>query len=183
MPRTLLGCLLAALAMFVWGAAFWMSSLPRRTLGRTADDEAAGKTLRQMLPGSGTYIVPSPANNPEILDKLIRVGPIATIHFHDEGIEPMAPSVFILGYLHMLAVVILLAALLAAVRDSLTGYWSRVGFVTVAGFAAAFFAGLNGPIWWHQPWAWNLMSALYEFGAWTAAGLVLAAFSPSSQPD
>ncbi len=177
MPRTLLGCLLAALAMFAWGAGFWMSSLPQHTLGRTPDDEAAGKALRQMLPGSGTYIVPSPADEPEALDRLIRGGPIATIHFRDEGVEPLSPTVFILGYLHMLVVVILIAVLLGAVRRSLPGYWSRAGFVIVAGFAAAFFAGLNGPIWWHQPWSWNLMSALYEFGAWTAAGLVLAAFS------
>lgn len=32
------------------------------------------------------------------------------------------------------------------------------------------------PIWWHLPWPFHLVSAVYDVTAWFVAGLVLAAF-------
>ena len=45
MKRYVLGSLLAAAAMFVWGAVFWMSPIPMSVM-KTSSDDAARALLR-----------------------------------------------------------------------------------------------------------------------------------------
>lgn len=168
---------LAALAMFVLGAAFWMSPFPYRALTPVADNSAAGLALAQLFPTTGTYLIPGPEiKDQALLTELYRRGPSAEVQFIKEGHNPMEAGVFVRGYVHYFFVALLLAVLLDRVRIVRTGYGARVRFVTLVGVIAAVFVCFSDAIWWHHPWGWHLMSALYTMLAFLAAGLVLARF-------
>ncbi len=83
--KKLLGIFLASLAMFGFGAAFWMTPLTTSFFMASLDDETAGRRLKEMFPASGTYYVPSQRNPPAELTRLHEAGPVATIHIRHEG--------------------------------------------------------------------------------------------------
>ena len=182
MTKLTLGTLVATLAMFVWGAAFWMSPLPYSVLGKTADDAAAGQALLDHFPVDATYVIPGMYNEADKLTALHRAGPLAMVHLQRGGGEVMAPSVLVVGFLQELVTVLLIATLLTLASSSLPTYVARVRFVTLAGIAAAVFADLGAPIWWRHPWPFHLVSAIYTVTAWFVAGLVLAAFLRPAAP-
>jgi len=175
MTKLTLGTIAATIAMFIWGAIFWMSPLPYSVLGRTPDDAAAGKALLDHFPADATYVIPGMYNPEDKLTALHRSGPLAMVHIRHGGSEVMEPAVLAQGFLQELVTVMLMGALLAFAGPSLPTYVSRVRFLTVAGIAVAIFADLGAPIWWRHPWPFHLVSAVYTVTAWFVAALVLAA--------
>jgi hypothetical protein len=176
MTKLTLGTILATVALFVWGAVFWMNPLPYTYLERTSDDAQAGQALLAHFPRTGTYILPGPHHEEATLKRLHEAGPLAMVHVVKQGRPLMAGSTFALGFLQELVVVMLIGALLHLARNSLTRYVARVRFVTVAGIAAAVFSDFGAPIWWNHPWPFHLVSAIYAVTGWFVVGLVLAAF-------
>jgi hypothetical protein len=176
MKRFILGPALAALAMFLFGAIYWMSPFPYKTLQPVADDAAAGLALAQIFPETGTYLVPRPDLEPKLLAELTKRGPSAQVQFVKEGFDGMEPAVFLKGYVHYFVVSLLLAALLAKVASSLRGYCSRVTFCALVGLVGSTLIEYSDPIWWHHPWGWHLVSSIYAVVAFLVSGLVLAAF-------
>ena len=174
MKKLVLGSLLGALVMFVWGAVFWTSPLPYSVMGKIPDEAAAGKALLEHFPRSGTYLVPSPMQDEKVLTELSRSGPIATVHIQTRGGEPMSAGVFIFGFLHELIAVFLIALLLSLALPGLPTYGRRLGFVALAGLASSIYVNGANPIWWHHPWPFYLVNGVYDFVAWSATGLVLA---------
>jgi len=175
MTKLTLGTFAATIAMFIWGAIFWMSPAPYSVLGRTPDDAAAGKALLEHFPANATYVIPGMYNPEDRLAALHKSGPLAMIHLRREGSEVMEPGVLALGFVQELATVVLMGALLTLAGPSLPTYVSRVRFLTVAGIAVAVFTDLGAPIWWRHPWPFHLVSAVYTVTAWFVAALVLSA--------
>ena len=171
-----LGSLLATVAVFVWGAVFWMNPLPYSFLGKTPNDAAVGKALLAQFPATGSYFIPGQYNDQKTQTDLCKAGAIATVHIQREGSDMMPPQMFVMGFLHDLVTVILIGWLLRKALPSLGGYCSRVCFVAMAGLAAGFFCELTTSIWTFVPWALPLINTVYIFTAWLVAGLVLAAF-------
>lgn len=178
MTKLSLGILAATVAMFIWGAAFWMSPMPYAVLGRTLDDAAAGRALLEHFPADATYVLPGPHNPPDTLTALHRSGPLAMVHLRRAGGEVMAPAVLAQGFLQELITVMLMTALLLLAGPALPTYFSRVRLIAVAGIAVAVFTDLGAPIWWRHPWPFHLVSAVYTVTAWCVAGSVLAACVP-----
>lgn len=176
MKRFSLGILLGTVAMFIFGAAFWMSPFAYQALPRAADEAAAGKALKEHFMVSGTYLIPSPTGDPDKQAELSQAGPIATIHIQRQGMNPMEPRVFVQGFIHELVTVALLALILRIALPVLGGYLSRLVFVTLLGLTAAIYSNFSMPIWWQHPWPYYVVSFAYDLGAWVVAGLVLAAF-------
>ena len=175
MTKLTLGTIAATIAMFIWGAIFWMSPMPYSVLGKTPDDAAAGKALLEHFPANATYIVPGMYNAEDKLTALHKSGPLAMVHLRREGAEVMEPAVLAVGFLQELVTVMLMGALLTLAGPSLPTYVSRVRFLTLAGLAVAVFTDLGAPIWWRHPWPFHLVSAVYTVTAWFVAGLVLSA--------
>jgi hypothetical protein len=183
MLRFVLACLLAAIAMFLWGMLFWTTPLPYSCLQQTKDDAAAGESLSAHFPESGTYILPGHYNSAEKMNALYQTGPIAMIHLRWQGSDVMPVGMFVRGFLVQLVTVIFIALLLKMALPALASYGKRVLLVALAGLAAAFFTSASNLVWWHHPWAFYVSTALYEFSAWVAVGLVLAALlKPQPKP-
>lgn len=183
MKRYLLGGSLAAIAMFVWGAVFWMSPLPTGVMQVSNDDQALGQVLKAQLPASGTYFVPGMSDDHAAMTRLHEAGPVAMIHIQVEGSPAMDPKVFIKGIVHLLGLALLLGWVLELAAGSLGSYGRRVGFVVLLGVTASFAYDLGGTIWWPISIPWALIGVLYNVVNWTIAGLILAAFFKPAPAD
>lgn len=173
---------MALVAFFIWGALFWSSPIPYKVAKATADDSAAGRMLKEYFPESGVYFLPGQYNDRPTIEKLMMSGPLATLHIRHQGMKPMEPKYMIVGIIHELIVVILMAMLMKMVVRALPGYWNRAGFAALAGFTASFFSELTNPVWWSHPLPWYLMTGFYYFTCWLIIGFILAAFiKPESQ--
>lgn len=178
MKKYVLAPALAALAMFAFGALFWMSPLPYKTLTPAGNDSADALTLAQLFPVTGTYIIPGPnLTDEKLVTELFRRGPSAMVHFMKEGHEPMEPAVFVKGYVHYFAVALLLMVMLTYATPLFHGFMDRVKFAAFIGVLGALLITFSDPIWWHHTWGWHLMMALYAVLEFAVAGLVLARFT------
>jgi len=176
MKRYYLGTFLAALAMFFWGAIFWMSPFPYRVLQHSPDDALAGAALLQHFPTSGTYMVPGKHNDAATLNRLHEKGPIAMVHIQTAGAPTVQPKALVLGFAHYW-VCTLLAAFLT-VRTSpvvRASFGKRVWFFALIGGIIAVFADFSAPVWWGHPWPFHVVNAIYTVTVWLVGGLVLAA--------
>lgn len=172
--KATIGVVLAAIAMFVWGSIFWMGLYPDGVTRTVEDDSAAQAVLAEYFPEPGVYAVPGQEMETEAWAERHRTGPVAQVMIA-AGREPMAPAVFIKGFLHFLGVAALLALLLKLVSPSLRNYAARFGFVVLAGVTASVYFNLALNVWWHWPMEWLLWNGLYDIVSWAMAGLVLAA--------
>lgn len=178
MKSILTGAVLAAVAMFLWGFLYWsVSGISTRVLHPVPDEMALAQKLAEVLPRSGGYMLPFPANtSTEEFMKRLASGPLVQILYNRDGADPLQASVFVYGFLHMLASALVMAFALSQALPALPTYGARLQLVVVTGLAGSLFANLGRPIWWHQPWDFHLMNFAYELTSWMVAALVLARF-------
>lgn len=172
MKKYLLAPALAALAMFVFGALFWMSPFPYKALARVADDSTAGEALAQIFPATGAYLVPGMHLEEKQHEALAKRGPLAEVHFIKEGMPLMDPVLLLKGYLHEFVLCLLVTMLLLKLAPAFKCWTCRLRFCAMLGllFALNHFSMV---IWWHHSIAWEAMLALYDFLAFVIIGLVL----------
>lgn len=176
MKRLILGSLVAAVVVFLWGFLYW-NVFPFRTAATLPiPDEPALAQALQALPESGTYEVPdlhAGQADEELIGRLGQ-GPIALVMLRREGVEWPNPATFIGGFLHMLVTALLIGAALR--MANLASFGARFGLAFVAGLAAAIFANLGEPIWFYHPWGYHVLQAGYDLTIWALIGLVMAKF-------
>ncbi len=185
MLRLLIGSLLAAVVLFAWGAVFWgVSPLPFAVMRAVPNDEVVVEVLKKNLPASGVYLSPFPdeerygADRAEAEKAFLerhRQGPLVQITYRKDGLDAQGPAVFAAGFVHMLVSSLLVGGLLMLALPGLGGYASRVLFVFLAGVFASVTVTLSTPIWFHHPWQFPLLNALYHATNWLLAGFVLGA--------
>ncbi|HYE97034.1 MAG TPA: hypothetical protein VD962_12570 [Rubricoccaceae bacterium] len=184
MRSLLLGAVLAAVVLFLFGFVVW-GLMPVDPFSTVSDEPALSQTLVQVLPASGVYLLPDEGDTEEefaAATEAMRRGPLAMVFFRREGVEPMAPAVFALGFLHMFVTALLLGLVLRQAAPALPSYGARVAFVALLGLTAAVWARLGEPIWWHFPWGFHLLYFFSDLLSWTLAGLVLARFVRRREP-
>lgn len=167
---------LAALAMFVFGAIYWMSPFPYKVLQHTTDDLAAQAALKPHFPVTGTYIIPGPHLDHDTMAAMYKAGPSVVVQYVAEGHAEMEPMVFVKGYVHYFVVALLLSILLRRFAPGFKGYASSIKVCALVGLVGGVLLEGSDPIWWHHPWAWHLVNLLYGVLAFTVAGLVLGRF-------
>ncbi len=183
MKKYVIAPALAALAMFVFGAIFWMSPLPYTAITSAHNDQTAGAALAAVFPSTGTYIIPSPhLKDTATIEALYKTGPSAVVQFVKEGHDMMEPAVFAKGYLHYFVVALLLNVLLHRITAAFRCYWCTVRFSAFVGLLGGILLCGSDPIWWHHAWGWHLMGLLYAVLAFAVAGLVLGKFIPRAEP-
>jgi len=185
MIRLVLGALLSAVVLFVWGALFWVvSPLRFGVLRPLPRDEAVVGLLEQNLPHSGVFLSPFPDDDrfnadpkeaKEEFQKRQRKGPLVQISYRKGGVDPMSPAVLAFGFGHAFVSALLVGGLLLLALPALPSYASRLLFVFLAGVFAAVTVSLSPPVWLHQPWDLPLFNALYHASGWFVARFVLAA--------
>jgi hypothetical protein len=183
LKRLFSGSLLAAVAVFIFGAIYWSSPIMGAGSKPIADDAAAQALLKQAFPETGIYWIPSMDlyyQDPEGYEALHESGPVAMLNIVQNPGPPMKSGTFIAGFLHGWVVCFLIGLLLTMVAPALPDYGSRVAFVVFAGLVMALFVNFGAVIWWSMPLAFQLAEGLYNVVAWLLAGLVLARFIPAA---
>ena len=177
MTRILAASLIAAVALFMWGFLFWTVLEPAVGVIQTAPDEVAlAQDLAEHLSTEGTYFIPTDTRDQQAWMDRHQAGPLATVMFRPGGAPAMDPGVFLRGFLHMLASILLMAFLLRWIARFLGSYGQRLGFVVWVGAIEAVFSNLGRPIWYFQPWDYHLLQAAYTLSSWALVGVILAWF-------
>jgi hypothetical protein len=180
--RIVLGSLLAALAMMIWGFLFWVV-LPFGTIAvsNIPNEEAVRSALSQNLPASGAYGLPrpddktaDPAMATAAAHEKYKAGPVGLILFQKEGSDPMAPLRFVTGFIYHFVSVLLAGILLSLALPALPTFGQRVLFVTLAGVFAAFSIYSLWINWWSLPPLFAVISGVDALVLWLIAGLILA---------
>jgi hypothetical protein len=181
--RLLIGAFVAAIVMFVWGWVFWALLAVQLGVMRQADSEVidvmvkhapeleSGEYFYPMQPGPGA----SEDDTKNFVDKHNK-GPLVEISYQAGGANPMDPLQFGLGFVHFVALGIIAGFLLIMALKSLPTYLGRVGYVFLLGIFASAAIDVAAVIWFHHPWRYPTMVAIYHGSTWLLAGLVLGAF-------
>ena len=184
MVRLITGVIVSAVVLYLFGFVYWgMGPYGTAIWKQTASDEAAGAALARHFPENGVYFVPGAGNDAETVAALHEKGPVAFVHMLAVDGRPMLdPSIMIGGFFLNLASIVLIALLLKLVAPALPTYAGRVGFVSLAGIAAAVFIDGGAAVWWQEPWQWKLYQGAYDVAFWIIAGVILAAFIQPDRP-
>lgn len=180
--RILLGALLAAVAMIIWGFIYWVA-LPfgASSISTLPNEDTVRATLSQNLTASGAYVFPG--MDPNAADKAAAeksfreksvAGPVGLLIYKKEGGEPMAPATIVTGFVHEFIAAVLMGILLAMALPALPIYGQRVLFVFVGGVFAAYAIDSGYYNWWSFPIGFTLANGIYTVLAWLIAGLILA---------
>lgn len=179
MTKNILAVLAAAVALYMWGFAFWGATmLPYRSFARAADDQAAQQALRQHFPSKGVYVVPGMHLPAEEFERLHQAGPVAMVTVMDaDGGPVMDPAIMGMGFVHGAVVCVLLAWLLSWVGAGMA-FGEKVRLAVFAGVLIAVAAHLGDAVWWVHPWGWELVRSLYMVVGFAIAGAILAKMLP-----
>ncbi len=178
--RVLLGVVLGAVALFMWGFVFWgLLPVPTSIFRSFTDDAIMAEALKSNAAEPGVYTVPDASligrDAPEYTRRH-ESGPVAMVFIHPGGLSVMPPGMMAKGFLNMLASVFLMAVLLRMAAPALETYSRRVGFVFLTGLVAVVYIDLGQPVWWRHTWDYWLANGLYHAVGALIVGLILARF-------
>ena len=183
--RVVLAALASAALMFLWGFVFWgpvINATARLMAPLPADAELdAVAPLRRAQVPDGMYVYPGPlagGSDQAAIDAWtakIQEGPVFHLAYHQQGVSPMEPMMFIKGLVHNFAIALLSAILLATVVDSLPRYAGRVGFRVLLTLIAAIWTNVGSVIWWFHTPQYCAGQMAYEIVAGLLMALVTAA--------
>lgn len=183
MQKIILGSLVAAVAMFIWGWIYWASGFASGAIiDRPADDDVAQRALVEAFQESGAYFVPYDMDDEEAFNRRHEAGPLAMVFYQKEGAPAMQPMIFVQGFIHYFLTCLLIGVLLKMVLSSLASYGDKVKFTTLAGVTASFFTNLSDAIWMTMPLSYQTFVGVYDITIWIIAGLVLGKFIGGSSP-
>lgn len=174
--KKILGIFLAAVAMFAFGAVYWMNPLTQSFLRGAEDDVVAARQLSVLFTESGTYVVPRAQDDAEKREELMAAGPVAMVHIKTAGFSGMDPKVMGLGFLHELLSIAVAAAIMGSLLGALNTYTKRVVFMLCIGALMGFYSNLGNAIWWFNALDFSIVVGLHTTLAWGISGLVLAGF-------
>lgn len=174
--KKLLGIVLSAVAMFAFGAVYWMSPLSASFTKIVENDGSAQRQLGDLFKESGTYVIPGDHKDEAKFTERFKAGPLALVHVQLEGRSPMDAKVMVMGFVHELITMIIAALVMGSLPGFLKTYTKRVGFMMTIGGLIAWYGDLGDAIWWYNSWEFSMVVGVYTFLAWTIAGLVLSAF-------
>lgn len=175
MLRILIAGVLGGLAMYVWSSLAHVAT-PLGSMGMSAmpNEPAVTSAMQSSLDRAGLYMFPAAA-----MEGGTAPGPSGLLVYSSTPSE-MTPAT-----LASEAVVEVLEGVIAAVLLSfcvLTGYWPRVGFVTLVGLAAVMSTNPSYWIWYRFPADFTLANMFMDLVGYFVAGLVIAAVLRRGRP-
>lgn len=173
MQKLVIGSVVAAAVMFIFGFVFFGSPLFQFAhADAPLETQTAIQSALKALPGDGTYFIPF-GETPEAT-AAHEAGPTAVVKYNGSGAPMMDPMVFAAGFVHMIVSAFTLGLVLWAVRDRVTDLGSRMRVVLWLSLAMVVYTRLGEPIWYRSDWQNAIYVAIAEFISFAAAGYILA---------
>jgi hypothetical protein len=179
MKRLILASAVAASAVMVWAIVFWAGG--GADAGFSHLDSPTELALRELMdqefPESGTYAIPQlEGGTVEDWTTHHLAGPLAFVMVTKAGTDPASPRVYLMGFLHMMLTALLLGLLMTRALPTSLSYGRKIGFAVLTGVLVAFWSNLSDPIWFYQPWAYHLVTTVYDIIAFAIMGAILGRF-------
>jgi hypothetical protein len=182
--RILYAAAVAAVVLLIWGYVFWaVLAVPDKAIRVLPADDALGAAIAKAAAQSGSYLWcgdvkdngPPAAGAGNVLIRQYQGGPLAHLFYcsGEHGVGPISTAAR--GLLQLFVAALLAAWLLSTAMPALNSYASRAGFVLVAGMFGTVLVNLGQPIWFHHPWYYHLVMAVFDCSSALVMGLVLAA--------
>ena len=188
LKKTILGGLLAGLAMFVWSFVAHMA-LPIGEMGikTLPNEDALLAAMRASITESGFYFFPGegamqsqtlPKEQQEAAMaawlKKYEAGPRGVMVYHPTGDTPMSPRQLVGELLSDIVAGIIVAFALAAALGKVRTTPARVGFVTLLGFLPWVVTDFSYMNWFGFPGTYAVGQLLDQVVGMAFAGVVLA---------
>ena len=182
--RSVIGGLVAGLAMFFIGFIFWATPLSEIAFSKAGDAESAAvqAALAQNLTplGTGTYVIPTPST-PQGTELYGR-GPIAMVHFNTGGFAAEDMSMMLPGLLFALVSGLMLSFGIAAVGRE-NSFGQIAALVVLFSLGVTVWTILAQPVFNHFGWGYWVYLFVSEAVALIVAGLIVARwFVPRDAP-
>ncbi len=178
-----LGAILGGLVAFLWSSISW-EVLPwhKQTLLSFQDEDAVGRVVAEHATRSGVYLYPGVPSQPGMTKdqkkaaeaaaaEKMKKGPVVFAAVRRGGFTSFVRGL-IVQFLSQVIAAFLLTWLL--LKTAGLSYWGRVGFLTVAGLAAAVIADLPNWNWWGFSGSYTAVAVADSALTWFFAGLVVA---------
>ena len=186
--RIVLGGVLGAVVLFVWGFLYWVVLSERLLPYKHMTDEAAVvEVLQENLTETGIYWFPMPQHDPdpdatadekqaakEAYAERHRQGPLGAVSYLVEGREVMPLSRLAKGFVINFASA-LIASIMLCCACGRRGYAARVAFVFGLGLFVAVSVHLIARNYMFDPLDFTLLKIGDSVVGWLLAGLAIAA--------
>jgi len=174
MIRSVVGGLVAGLAMFVIGFVFWGTPLSGLAFSKANDAQSAAVQLamaQNLTPGgTGTYTIPAPDTPQGTV--AYGQGPIATIHFNARGFAANDLSMVPTGLAFALVSGVLMALGLAALGEAT--FAARARIVILFSLGITVWTLLAQPVFNNYGWTYWVYWFVTQTIAVVAGGLIVA---------
>jgi hypothetical protein len=180
LARALIGAVAAAIILFILGFVFFATPLHHIAVNSLPDPQAASvqTVLAQNMPATGAYAVPSARTADQTT--LYGRGPIATVHYNVRGYPAGDGATMVKGFLHMLAVGLLMAAGLYHLSRNIGGFGERLRLLLLGVVGATLYIHLRDPIWFHQGWSYSVYLFVADTISLALAGLAILKLLPDT---
>ena len=176
MAKTLLGGVLAGVALYLVGFLFWGTPLSQLAFNRLGEAEtaAAQTALAQNLSASGTgaYLIPAPDSAAGSI--LYGKGPIAMVHFNMSGFPVVDSGALGFGFALALITGLLIAVALGSMATRVTDFASRAKVAVLFALAGTLYTELGQPVFNHFGWGYWVYLFVSDFVGLSLAGLIVA---------
>ena len=186
--RIITGSLAGAVVLMIWGSFYWiMSGIPEKKLSHIENESEIVQVLQKNISKSGRYILPwfnsqkfneaSAEQQQKIMEDLFarhKEGPLVTIIYRKDGMNPMEGGVYAQGFFHFFISCLLASILLTMGRKSFDSFGKRFLCVLLLGVFASIYHDFSDPIWFHYPWGYHLYMAFFHITGWLFASLAIA---------
>lgn len=176
MAKTLLGGLLAGVALYIVGFIFWGTPLSLLAFNRLEQPQSAAlqQALAETLTVSGTGAYLVPATGTAAGDLLYARGPVAMVHFNTSGFPVVDAGALGTGFLLAIVTGLILALALGAIGSRVTDFFSRAQVAILFALAATLYTELGQPVFNHFGYGYWTYLFLSDFIGLSVAGLIIA---------
>jgi hypothetical protein len=176
MAKTLLGGVLAGVAMFFVGFIFWGTPLSQIAFNRIEAPQSAAvqQALAETLTATGTGTYAIPATGTAAGDLLYARGPVAMVHFNSGGFPVVDNGSLGSGFILAIVTGLIIALALGTVGARVPDFFSRARIAILFALAATLYIEIGQPIFNHYGYRYWVYLFLSDFIGLSVAGLIIA---------
>jgi hypothetical protein len=176
MVRTLIGGVVAGVALYLIGFIFWGTPLSQLAFKRLEQPQSAAlqQALAETLTMSGTGTYSIPATGTATGDMAFARGPVATVHFNTSGFPVVDGGALGSGFILAIVTGLIIALAMGAVGSRITDFASRARIAVLFALAATLYIEIGQPIFNHFGQGYWIYLFISDFVGLSVAGLIIA---------
>ena len=189
MKKLVLSAVLGGVAMFAWPMISWMalSNVHMSVMPNLPGGDSVTKAITKAVPESGLYLSPGmdctdPTATKEANEaamkahmEKVKAGPNIFLLYNKEGMDPMAPGMYIRQLVLSMIVAFLAAWLL--LQTKIASYGRRVAFVFIIGAVVVLAGVVPNWNWWGFPAKYIALESVDSLMSMLFGGLVIGYFA------